>query len=92
MREWNGFLFLNLAAEPGELHADVGLGTLDNWPMASLVTGHHWETEIACNWKTFWENYSECLHCPGIHPELCDMVPVYGKGIMGAVRSAGLDA
>ena len=86
---WNGFLFLNLAPEPGALTADVGLNTLDNWPMAGLVTGHHWETEIACNWKTFWENYSECLHCPGIHPELCDMVPIYGKGIMGPSEALG---
>lgn len=88
-RVWNGFLFLNLAASPGDLSADVGLHTLDNWPMATLVTGHRWEAEIACNWKTFWENYSECLHCPGIHPELCDMVPVYAKGIMGASEALG---
>jgi Rieske 2Fe-2S family protein len=81
-RIWNGFLFLNLSAEPGEIWSDVGLHTLDNWPMDSLITGHVWETEIACNWKTFWENYSECLHCPGIHPELCDLVPLYGRGIM----------
>jgi Rieske 2Fe-2S family protein len=87
--EWNGFLFLNLAAAPGDLYADVGLRTLDNWPMSTLVTGHRWETEIACNWKTFWENYSECLHCPGIHPELCDMVPIYGKGIMGQSEALG---
>lgn len=89
VREWNGFLFLNLAPEPGDLFADVGLRTLDNWPMVHLVTGHRWETEIACNWKTFWENYSECLHCPGIHPELCDMVPIYGKGIMGQSEALG---
>lgn len=88
-RDWNGFLFLNLAAQPGELFADVGLATLDNWPMAGLVTGHRWETEVACNWKTFWENYSECLHCPGIHPELCDMVPVYRRGIMGPSEALG---
>ena len=88
-REWNGFLFLNLDAAPGDLYADVGLRTLDNWPMSSLVTGHRWETEIACNWKAFWENYSECLHCPGIHPELCDMVPIYGKGIMGQSEALG---
>ena len=50
------------------------------------------ETDIACNWKVFWENYNECLHCPGIHPELCDMVPVYRQGIMSAQRGAGLDA
>jgi len=88
-REWNGFLFLNLDPAAGPLHADVGLHTLDNWPMPGLVTGHRWESEIACNWKTFWENYSECLHCPGIHPELCDMVPVYGRGIMGASEALG---
>jgi Rieske 2Fe-2S family protein len=88
-REWNGFLFLNLSSEPGYIHADVGLGTLDNWPMDTLVTCHRWETDVACNWKVFWENYSECLHCPGIHPELCDMVPVYSRGIMGPSEALG---
>lgn len=89
MKIWNGFLFLNLSPHPGPLGADVGLDTLDNWPMDSLVTGHHWEADIACNWKAFWENYSECLHCPGIHPELCDMVPVYKRGLMGESEAAG---
>ncbi len=88
-RSWNGFLFLNLAARPAEIGADVGLHSLDNWPMENLVTGHSWEVEIACNWKAFWENYSECLHCPGIHPELCDMVPVYRSGIMGVSEALG---
>lgn len=88
-RVWAGFLFLNLDAAPGEIGSDVGLATLDNWPMAGLVTGHRWETEIACNWKSFWENYSECLHCPGIHPELCDMVPIYSRGIMGVSEALG---
>jgi Rieske 2Fe-2S family protein len=76
----------------GNLVADVGLHTLDNWPMDALVMTGHWEHEIACNWKAFWENYSECLHCPGIHPELCDLVPIYRQGIMGPIRGAGLDA
>ncbi len=81
---WNGFIFLNLAARPGPLDPDIGLGALDNWPMEALVTGHRHERVLACNWKVFWENYNECLHCPGVHPELCDMVPVYGAGIMSA--------
>ena len=89
VRVWNEFLFLNLARDPGPIWSDVPLTTLDNWPMGMLVTGHAWESEIACNWKGFWENYSECLHCPGIHPELCDRVPVYGKGIMGASEALG---
>ena len=88
-RVWNGFLFLNLDPDAGDIDADVGLHTLDNWPMDALVTGHRWQVEIACNWKAFWENYSECLHCPGVHPELCDMVPVYRRGIMGENEGLG---
>ena len=82
VRLWAGFIFLSDASAPEPLRADVPLSILDNWPMDSLVTGHRWTKDLACNWKVFWENYSECLHCPGIHPELCDMVPVYGKGVM----------
>ena len=26
--------------------------------------------EVAANWKGIAENYNECLHCPGVHPEL----------------------
>ncbi len=89
LRVWAGFVFLNAAARPGEIGSDVPLSTLDNWPMAGLVTGHRWETGIACNWKSFWENYSECLHCPGIHPELCDMVPVYRTGVMAPSEAPG---
>jgi Rieske 2Fe-2S family protein len=88
-RIWNGFLFLNLSQTPPEIWSDVGLKTLDNWPMDQLVTGHHWEHDIACNWKSFWENYSECLHCPGVHPELCELVPVYGTGIMAPSEALG---
>lgn len=89
LRLWNGFVFLKSTSKPAGIFSDSGLHTLDNWPMGSLVTGHRWEVDIACNWKVFWENYSECLHCPGIHPELCRMVPVYGRGIMGPSEALG---
>ncbi len=91
VRVWNGFVFVSLAAEPPpfELAPDLGVSALDNWPMADLVTGHVFEKELACNWKVFWENYNECLHCPGIHPELCDMVPVYAHGVMSPSEEPG---
>lgn len=84
VREWNGFIFCCLADDPPPLAPDMGLTALDNWPMARLVTGHRLVKEMACNWKIFWENYNECLHCPGVHPELCDLVPIYNKGIMSS--------
>jgi Rieske 2Fe-2S family protein len=81
---WHGFVYLCLADDPPAFLPDPGLATLDNWPLDSLVTGHRLDSVLACNWKVFWENYNECLHCPGIHPELSDMVPIYRKGIMSA--------
>jgi Rieske 2Fe-2S family protein len=35
-----------------------------------------------CNWKLFWENFNECLHCPGVHKDLSHLVPIYGRGLM----------
>ncbi len=26
--------------------------------------------DVKANWKGIAENYNECLHCPGVHPEL----------------------
>lgn len=90
-REWNGFVFLCLADEPPPFESapDLGMDALDNWPMADLVVGRRLVKELSCNWKIFWENYNECLHCPGIHPELCDMVPVYRRAIMAENEAVG---
>jgi Rieske 2Fe-2S family protein len=88
---WNGFIFVCLSDDPPDFATapDLGVNALDNWPMDALVTGHRMTSTLQCNWKVFWENYNECLHCPGIHPSLCDMVPVYGKGVMGAAEMPG---
>jgi Rieske 2Fe-2S family protein len=88
LKLWNGFVFLCLAETPPEFAPDMGVGALDNWPMDRLVVGHRAEKTIACNWKIFWENYNECLHCPGVHSQLSARVPVYAKGIMSNAESA----
>ncbi len=86
LKLWNGFIYVCLAHAPPNFNRapDFGVEALNNWPMKDLVTGHTMVKELACNWKIFWENYNECLHCPGIHPELCEMVPIYKQGIMAA--------
>ena len=89
LKEWNGFVFLCLDPAPPAFAPDLGPHALDNWPMERLVTGHVVETTLACNWKIFWENYNECLHCPGIHPGLSDMVPVYRQGVMSPPEAPG---
>lgn len=82
---WNGFIFINLAGEeakPIEECIKEGSADLTNWDIASLKVGHKFTKLIDCNWKIFWENYNECLHCPGVHKSLVKLVPIYKRGIM----------
>jgi Rieske 2Fe-2S family protein len=83
--EWGGFMFVNLGNRPDELESGLrpNGGRLDSWPLASLVVGHTMRKVLACNWKVFWENFSECYHCPNLHPELSNLVPIYGRRMMG---------
>jgi Rieske 2Fe-2S family protein len=30
---------------------------------------------VQANWKLIFENYSECYHCPGVHPTLSKLSP-----------------
>ena len=46
------------------------------------MVGHVLSKTIESNWKIFWENYNECLHCPGVHPRLSSLVPIYGRGLL----------
>lgn len=91
LHDWRGFLFACLADTPPDFAdlPDPGPCHLDNWPLERLVRGHRQEVTLACNWKIFWENYSECLHCPGIHPDLSRRVPVYRRGIMAWNEAPG---
>jgi Rieske 2Fe-2S family protein len=84
VREWAGFVFVALTERPPPFESlfDLGTARLGAWPLADLEVGHVLEKTIACNWKIFWENYNECLHCPGVHPRLSQLVPIYGRGLL----------
>jgi Rieske 2Fe-2S family protein len=81
--EWNGFVFVALTREPPPFgtHFDQPLQRFDDWRLDELVSGHTFRKVIACNWKVFWENYNECLHCPGVHPRLSQLVPIFARGL-----------
>jgi len=82
--EWNGFIFTALSATPPPFSAsfDLPLERFDDWHLGDLVVGHRLEKTIRCNWKVFWENYNECLHCPGVHPRLAQLVPIFGRALL----------
>lgn len=84
VRNWRGFVFVSLAANPPELaHGfDSPLESMDAWPLQELRVAHVFSKIMRCNWKIFWENYNECLHCPGVHPQLSQMVPIFGRALL----------
>jgi glycine betaine catabolism A len=69
---WDGHLFLNLAERPSPLTQQ--LAGMDErfrpWGMDRLRVGKRTVYDVAANWKLIIHNYSECLHCPGVHPAL----------------------
>src|SRR5438876_8462168 len=45
-------------------------GKFANWNMSILRPAKRIEYDVRANWKLIFENYSECYHCPGVHPIL----------------------
>jgi phenylpropionate dioxygenase-like ring-hydroxylating dioxygenase large terminal subunit len=80
-----GFLFVNLALEPRPLMDALTDGAesitaFERFKMEELRVGVRIVYEVAANWKIIVENYNECLHCPQIHPELVQVVPLFRFG------------
>jgi Rieske 2Fe-2S family protein len=69
---WDGHVFVNAAADPAPLADHLGalVERFRPWRMEELRLAGSLRYEIAANWKLVIQNYSECLHCPMIHPAL----------------------
>jgi glycine betaine catabolism A len=69
---WAGNLFLNLAENPTPLMRQLNSvhERFRGWRMDELRLVRRIVYDIAANWKLIIHNYSECLHCPGVHPAL----------------------
>ncbi len=77
LADWQGFLFLNLAADPVPFETALpGLvGKFEAWRLPELRSVHQEVYEVEANWKLFFHNYSECYHCPKVHPHLNKLTP-----------------
>jgi glycine betaine catabolism A len=69
---WDGHLFVNLAPDPVPLDAQLGplRQKFAAWRMGELRRAYRQTYDVKANWKLIVLNYSECLHCPVIHPSL----------------------
>jgi Rieske 2Fe-2S family protein len=77
---WGGFVFVHLTPASARPLAQQISGIperLARYPLAALRIGHTIRYEVAANWKVLCENYNECYHCGGVHPELCALVPAF---------------
>lgn len=72
---WEGCLFVNLSANPEPLTTAFAplLDRFTPWQMPQLQSAHQIEYTLQTNWKLIAQNYSECYHCPTVHPELHKM-------------------
>lgn len=69
--EFEGFLFA--ALDPPQAFEDAFaplIGRFAPWGIAGLGRAASITYDLACNWKLVFQNYSECYHCPVIHPQL----------------------
>src|SRR5947209_13482100 len=74
---WEGFIFINLdenAMPLEEWFAPLN-GKFSHWNMPILRPAKRIEYDVRANWKLMFENYSECYHCPGVHPQLQKVSP-----------------
>ena len=82
---WEGFIFVNLAdASTSRSNRDyISLdkwfaplaGKFSPWNLSALRSAKRIEYDVRANWKLIFENYSECYHCLGVHPELSKISP-----------------
>jgi Rieske 2Fe-2S family protein len=78
---WQGFVFVCLTADAPALEDELAdlPDHLDRFPLDRLRRERRIEYQVKANWKAIAENYSECYHCPGVHPQLNRITP-YDRG------------
>ncbi len=73
---FEGFVFVALDPEEPLATAFAPLaGRFAPWQLSKLKRAASVTYDAACNWKLIFQNYSECYHCPVIHPQLERLSP-----------------
>ena len=77
LASWEGFIFVNLAHSPSSLEKVFAplSGKFSHWNLPQLRSAKQIQYDVHANWKLIFENYSECYHCPGVHPMLSKVSP-----------------
>lgn len=74
---WEGGIFINLASEPQPFIQAFAplINKFTQWCLPELAVAHRVVYDVDANWKLILQNYSECYHCPNLHPILNQLTP-----------------
>ncbi len=92
---WNGLVFVSLDSDVSPLsewlvESNSALVEFEHLEIADMALVQRTASTAAANWKIVVENYQECLHCPVVHPELVEVIPLYRTGqVVDAARPDG---
>lgn len=74
---WEGFIFINLDPNPQPFEQVFAplIGRFARWHIGDTHAARSITYDLQCNWKLVFQNYSECYHCPLVHPALEKLTP-----------------
>jgi len=80
---WAGIVFVNLGGKTASQSSQASLdreweplfSRMKNWQVDELAMHKTLQYDVKANWKLIFQNYSECYHCPTVHPDLNQQTP-----------------
>jgi choline monooxygenase len=75
---WRGLVFVNIDGQAPPLAEALGgfAAQADGFELEAMQPAGEWHHDLACNWKTYAENYLEGYHIPIVHKELARTIDV----------------
>jgi Rieske 2Fe-2S family protein len=81
---WQGIVYVDLSntAEPLlDVLGDI-VPVFERFDLGALRRARRIDYDVKANWKALVENFLECYHCPGVHPQLNRITPYDVGGLL----------
>lgn len=78
---WQGIVYVDISGTAEPLHDFLGgiVPEFERFDLGGLRRARRIDYDVKANWKAIVENFQECYHCPGVHPQLNRITP-YNTG------------
>ncbi len=78
---WQGIVYVDLSGTAEPLLDFLGdiVHEFARFDLGALRRARRIDYDVKANWKALVENFQECYHCPGVHPQLNRITP-YNTG------------